>query len=139
MFEIDDNFLTSVGYNVATLTDARKEQYKTEILEELHARVAEELSADLDESQTDDLQGIQASAERAKSWLYEFHSDFESADEYKSLVSLLNEDDAQIFYAGLLWLQHAVPGYGERMQEIMQDYQNELIERRRLANDAVGL
>lgn len=139
MFDIDDNFLASVGYDVDSLSEEQKDQYKSEIMEELHARTAEALSSNLDETQVDDFASIQDSAERAKSWLYEFHSDFEQSDDYQALVRALGEQEAQVFYAGALWLRHAVPGYGQKMQEIMEDYQEELIEKRAMVNKALGI
>lgn len=139
MFDIDDNFLTSIGYNLDLLTDDQKSQYKAELAEELQARVSERLVSGLDESQVEDFESIQDSAERANQWLHEFHAEFEDADDYKALVQVLGELDAQIFYAGGLWLRHAVPGYGQLVQEMLDEYQNELIEKRRMADQAAGL
>ena len=35
MFNIDDNFLASIGYDVALLTPEQRAQYQAEILEEV--------------------------------------------------------------------------------------------------------
>jgi len=139
MFDIDDNFLTSIGYDVAMLTEEQKNQYKVEITEELQARVSEQLASDLDEAQVADLESIQNSAERADQWLHEFHSDLVGSEDYKMLEQALGTEEAQIFYASALWLRYAVPGYGQIMQEILSDYQNELMEKRRMADEAAGL
>lgn len=139
MFNVDDDFLTSVGYDVATLNDDKKAAYKAEIAEELHQRVTEELAAQLDETQVEDLEGIQNSAERAKQWLEEFHSDYASSDEYKAALDAVGEQDALTFYAGALWLRHATPEYGKLAEEIMAAYQAELAEKRRIANEAFGV
>lgn len=139
MFEIDDNFLTSIGYTTATLTEEEKDRYKAELTQELQARISERFAAGLDPAQVEDFEGIQHSAERANAWLREFHSDFAESDDYKGLVAALGEQDAKVFYASGLWLRHAVPGYGEIIQETLNEYQNELMEKRRIADEAAGL
>lgn len=138
MFDIDDNFLASVGYDVAALSDDEKEQYKKEITEELQTRLSERIGAELEDYQVDDFESIQNSSERATQWLYEFHSDFEQHDDYKTMVAAMGEPDARIFYASALWMQDAVPGYGVIVRDEFDKYQQELVKKREMVNRALG-
>lgn len=139
MFDIDDNFLQSIGYNVATLSEEQKAQYKKELTEELQARLSERLGSELEEQQVDDLESIQDSDARADQWLHEFHADFEGSDDYRTLLKILGEPEAKIFYASALWMQDAIPGYGLIVREEFDKYQNELVEKRKMVNAALGL
>ncbi len=138
MFDIDDDFLTSIGYDVSVLTPEQRQQYSGEIQEEMNQRLSERLAMELTEEQAADMQTIQDSHERAEQWLYEFHSDFASRDDYQSLVQALGELDAKQFYATALWMQDAVPGYGVIAQELLNEYQAELIEKAKLVDTALG-
>lgn len=136
MFNIDDDFLTSIGYSIDVLTPEQREQYRGEILEEVNARLSDRLALELDDEQTLDMASIQDSSERAEQWLYEFHGDFAASDDYKTLVEVLGEPEAKVFYATALWLQDAVPGYGVIAQGVLHDYQVELISRNKVALEA---
>ncbi len=139
MFDINDDFLESIGYDVAALTDDEKEKYEQEITEELQARLSERLGSELEEDQVDDFESIQNSSERADQWLHEFHGDFEQHDDYKTLVTALGEPDAKIFYASSLWMQDAVPEYGLIVREEFDKYQQELVKKREMVDKALGL
>ena len=104
----------------------------------MNTRLSERLAVELTEEQALDMQSIQDSAERAEQWLYEFHSDFASTDDYKSLVEALGEPEAKVFYATALWMQDAVPGYGAIAQELLNEYQAELVEKRKLVDAALN-
>ncbi len=138
MFNIDDNFLASIGYDVALLTPEQRAQYQAEILEEVNTRLSERLALELTEEQVVDMESIQNSAERAEQWLYEFHSDFAGIDDYKVLVDAMGESEAKVFYATALWMQDAVPDYGVLAQGILNEYQAELIEKYKLVEQAMG-
>ena len=139
MYNIDDNFLATIGYDVHLLTQEQRVEYRAEILEEINTRLSERLAAELSEEQVADMQSIQDSAERAEQWLYEFHSDFADADDYKVLVEAMGESEAKIFYATALWMQDAVPDYGILAQDLLNEYQAELIEKRKMTDAALGL
>lgn len=139
MFDIDDDFLQSIGYNVTALADEQKAQYKQELTEELQARLSERVGSELEESQVDDFESIQNSTERAEQWLHEFHADFHEAQDYKTLVDALGDTDAKVFYASALWMWDAVPDYGLIVREEFDKYQNELVEKRKMVNQALGL
>ena len=62
MFNIDDNFLASIGYDVALLTPEQRAQYQAEILEEVNTRLSERLALELTEEQVMDMESIQNSA-----------------------------------------------------------------------------
>lgn len=137
MFQIDDAFLASIGYDVSLLTDEQRAQYKNEILEEVNTRLSERLASELTEEQVLDMESIQDSAERAEQWLYEFHSDFAEVADYQVLVEALGEPEAKIFYATALWMQDAVPDYGVIAQQVLNDYHAELIEKYKLVEQAL--
>ena len=73
----------------------------------------------------------------AKSWLHEFHAGYEDSAEYRQVYSNTgNEEDANTFYAAALWMNDAVPRYGELIQEELNNYQVQLVKMRQAANDA---
>lgn len=139
MFDIDDNFLQSVGYDVAALSDEQKQQYEQEMTEELQARLSERMGSELEESQVEDFESIQNSDKRAEQWLHEFHADFHRSPDYQGLVEALGDADAKIFYASSLWMRDAIPDYGLIVRDEFDRYQKELIEKRAMVNQALGL
>lgn len=139
MFEIDDNFLQNIGYNVANLSEDEKNRHKAELTEELQERLNERLGSELEEDQVEDLESIQQSSNRAKQWLEEFHNDYEGSEDYIAIREALGEDEAWIFYASALWMQDAIPDYGKIVRKEFDNYQVELIEKRQMANKAFGI
>lgn len=138
MFDISDEFLASVGYDVETLSDERKQRYRQEINQELVERSIVEIVKELDEQQIEEMNDIQENPERARRWLDEFHGDYREREDYKRLLEgANNEDEAISFYAVALWMGYAVPGYGKLMQEQMQLYHDELVEQRASINAAL--
>lgn len=139
MFQIDDDFLSSIGYDPKVLSDDQKERYKKEIIDELIARTSEEIAKELDEDQANELNDIQENPSRAYSWLNEFHSGYKEDENFKGLASVADDEaEAVTFYAVGLWLNDAVPRYGEIMREQMADYQAELVRKRELVNRSLG-
>lgn len=140
MFQIDDNFLSSIGYDPTSLSGEQRDQYKKEIQEELTARISEEIAKELDEKQTNELSEIQENPERAYSWLNEFHRAYRENENFRGLVATAdNEAEAVTFYATSLWLSDAVPRYGEIIREQMGNYQAELIRKRELINRSLDV
>ncbi len=136
MFLIDDNFLTSVGYDVANLSESQKQQYIDEFTGEVNERVSERLVSELDDQQVEEFNEIQENPERAKNWLNEFHAGYTDTLEYKQILeSSGSEDTATTFYATSLWMNDAVPKYGELIQEELNNYQSLLIKMRQAANE----
>ncbi len=139
MFQIDDNFLTSVGYDVAQLSGEKKAQYIEEITNEVNERVSERLVSELDDRQIDIFNSLQEEPDRARAWLDEFHWGYQDHEMYKTLLDTAgNSDDAATFYATALWMNDAVPQYGALIQEELDAYQAELVKMRQAANDMVG-
>ena len=136
MFEIDDDFLTGVGYDVAALSDEQKNKYKQEIGDEVSARVQERIVQELDSQQMQEFVDIQESVERTKRWLDEFHADYRDQAAFKEIVSNVgDEDEAATFYAEMLWLGDAVPGFGEMVREVLEKYQQELLNNRLMIDE----
>lgn len=139
MFEIDDNFLQSVGYDTNLMTEQQKTEIRTRFLEELHHRSSEEIAHRLDEKDSEEVAEIGDNPERARSWLQEFHSDYRDRDEFKNIAAgAENDDEAVTFYAVALWLNYAVPDYGQIMKDVMSDYHETLVQRRDMARAALG-
>lgn len=139
MFEINDDFLTNVGYDVATLSQEQKAQYVSEFTDEFTARIQERLMAELDEEQVDDLDQVQSSADSARSWLDEFHTDYRERKEFQQILTVMdNEDEAVLFYATSLWMQDAIPAYGGVIQQELNAYQADLIDKRKQANELLA-
>ncbi len=140
MFEITDNFLTSVGFDVTTMSSAEKEQYKQQFSSDITARVTAELFDELTPQQADEFNDIQSNQDRVYRWLDEFHADYRSRDDFQQILKNTgdNMDDATMFYAGILWMGDAVPEFGVIIQDVFDRYQAELIEGRQAANDIVA-
>lgn len=136
MFDINDDFLVSVGYDLALLSDEQIAQYKKEMTEEMTARLSERFARELSEEQVGEFEEIQTSTERAQRWLEEFHAGYEEREEYKNTADNADDrDEAARFYASMLWLNDAVPKFGELVQEEIDAYQAELVEKRRKTDD----
>ncbi len=134
MFEINDNFLANVGYDLATLSDEQKAEYKQQFANDVTERVILRLSEELTGEQAEEFSEIQDSPERATHWLDEFHSDYREREDFQKIAKSIGDDsDAVTFYAGILWMNDAVPRFGGLFQEELDNYQSELIEKRRAA------
>ena len=128
MFNIDDALLTKIGYNVAMLTEEQKDKYKREIQEELS------------DDEIIEFEDVQGNPDRTRRWLAEFHSDYATREDYKTVRQLMDSDEeAMSFYAAALWLRYAIPGYGKMMQEVFDEYVEELIDMRNEVNKRLGL
>lgn len=139
MFEINDDFLASVGYAVADLSDEQKNTYKREMTEELNARLIERFMPELDDSQLEEFSDIQDNAERATAWLNEFHADYNDMPGFSDLVEAGGRDNAVEFAAATLWMRDAVPDYGELVQQEFMKYHDELVEMRQMVNKTLGI
>ena len=140
MFNVDDNLLQQIGYNVAFLTEEEKNRYKKEITEALHRRVAERLAAEINQDDLLEFEDVQGNLDRTRRWLTEFHGDYATRDDYRTIRSLFDtEEDAMSFYASALWLRYAVPGYGKIMQQVMDEYVEDLVEMRNQVNQRLGI
>lgn len=138
MFEIDDNFLQSVGYDTNLMSEEQKTEVRTRFLEELHHRSSEEVAHRLSDEESEEVAEIGDNPERARSWLQEFHSDYRDRDEFKNIAAgAENDDEAVTFYAVALWMSYAVPDYGHIMQDVMRDYHETLVQRRDMARAAL--
>lgn len=140
MFNIDDNFLASVGYDTGLLSEEEKSRIKQQFIEDLNKSFTQRIMQELDIVQQDEFNDIQENAKRAFRWLREFHADYESRQNYRELLDNgYTEDDAVTFYASILWMGDAVPGFGVIAQEVLDGYRNSLIGKRREVNQALGL
>lgn len=136
MFQIDEEFLASVGYDVAALSEEQKQEYIEEMTEDLNERATDRLLSELDDQQVDEFEGIQDNPDRARQWLDEFHHGYQSRKDYLEVSGgAEDEDDAVTVYATMLWMNDAVPQYGELMQQEMNNYYNELVKIRQQANE----
>ena len=139
MFQIDDAFLESVGFDVAHLDDAKKQQYIDQFTTEVNDRVSDRLVSELDDQQIEEFNDIQNNRDRTHRWLAEFHADYRDTDEYQALrENVGDDDDAAQMYATALWMNDAVPQYGELIQEELSAYHDELLRIRQAANAAAG-
>ena len=140
MFNIDDNLLAAIGYNVATLSEEKKNQYRREISEELNQRASAEVLARLSKQEALEFEDVNSSPDRTRRWLAEFHGDYASRQDYQAIRELFETDeDAMSFYASALWMRYAVPDYGKIMQEVMNEYVEELADMRHAVNEQLGI
>lgn len=139
MFQIDDNFLTSIGYDVASLSDEKKQQYIDELTTELNARISDRLVSELSEDQVEEFNEIQENPDRAFRWLDEFHADYHDAPEYRQVLDGTgSESEAATFYASALWMRDAVPDYGQKIQQEFDSYHDQLVKLRQSVRDAAA-
>lgn len=139
MFIIDNNFLSSIGYDTATLAAEKRQQIIDGLTEEMNVRLTERFFNEVDDAQAEEMSEIQENPDRARRWLNEFHSDYRAREDFKQVASVNTEDDAVTFYATALWLGDAIPMYGEVIQEELNKYQQELVGKRKMVNQALGL
>ncbi len=140
MFNVDDNLLAAIGYNVATLSEEKKNQYRREISEELNQRASTEVLARLSKQEALEFEDVNSNPDRMRRWLAEFHGDYASRQDYQAIRELFETDeDAMSFYASALWMRYAVPDYGKIMQEVMNEYVEELADMRRAVNEQLGI
>ena len=139
MFVIDDNFLTNVGYDVATLGAEEKEAIIADLTKEMDARITERFFSEVNDAQAEEVSDIQENPDRARRWLDEFHTDYRDRPDFQQIAAIHSEDDAVTFYATSLWFGDAIPMYGELIRDELQKYQADLAERRKMVNDALGL
>lgn len=64
MFVIDDNFLTNVGYDVATLGAEEKEAIIADLTKEMDARITERFFSEVDDAQAEEVSDIQENPDR---------------------------------------------------------------------------
>ena len=69
MFEIDDTFLTNVGYDVNALSDERKGELKAGYSADLSKRILARLADELTDDEAGEFSDIQEYPERALRWL----------------------------------------------------------------------
>ena len=139
MFEIDDTFLTNVGYDVNALSDERKGELKAGYSADLSKRILARLADELTDDEAGEFSDIQEYPERALRWLKEFHQDFKERKDYQQvLASLGSETEANAYYAGVLWMGYAVPKFGEVVQEELDGFQRDLMRKRQRANDLLA-
>lgn len=139
MFEIDDNFLASVGYDIASMSDKRKQRYIDEFTQELGARISSRFIDELSDEQIAEFNDVQENHDRAVSWLNEFHADYREREDYRSIrEGTGNAEDAESFYATALWMRDAIPNYGGLIQDEMNEYQAELVKMRQIADNTIA-
>ena len=136
MFEINDNFLINAGYNTSAMDDDQRESLRAQYATDFSKRVLMRLAQELSEEEAGEFSDIQESHERALRWLNEFHGDFRERSDYRLLLDVLkSEQEANMVYAGILWMGYAVPKFGELIQEELDQFQRDLISKRQSAND----
>ena len=129
MFEIDDDFLKSIGFHLEVMSDEKKEMEKQRLSGMFEERLIERFLPEMDDNQIEELDDIQSNPERAYRWLDEFHTDYRDREDYKQLLSVSDEDEAVMFYASMLWMGDAVPNFGELIQEELVKFQIEMADR----------
>ncbi len=138
MFQINDNFLSSIGYDVANMDESRKQKYIDEFTKEFTEIISERLIQELDEDEINEFNEIQDDSDKAKNWLSGFKPDYESSEDFNTIKNDLGDEKlAIISYATALWLNDAIPQYGQIIQNELNSYQAHLAELRRVANESI--
>lgn len=140
MFNIDDNLLTTIGYDVTILSEEEKRRHFRKISEELNKRVAARLFSRLSEQEALEFEDVNGNPDRTRRWLAEFHGDYASREDYRNIRELFDsEEDAMSFYASALWMRYAVPDYGKIMQQTFNEYVEDLVAMRQAVNERLGI
>ena len=140
MFNVDDDLLSTVGYNVSLLSEEKKQQYKLDIIKELNKRASEEILARLSKEDALEFEDVSSNPSRTRRWLAEFHGDYADREDYHAIRELFETDEAAMsFYASALWMRYAVPDYGKILQGVIDDYVEELIDMRKAVNEQLGI
>lgn len=139
MFQIDDEFLASIGYDVASLTSEQRQQYIDELQQEIGERVTARLVDELSDEQIEEFNDIQENPERTYRWLREFHADYADRSEYRSILEAEGDaSSAAVMYATALWMNDAVPDYAGLAQQEFDNYHTELVDMRQAADRATA-
>ena len=123
MFQVDDEALQTLGYQTAVMHDDEKAHIKEQIASDLNTRFGAAVAQELTSDELEEFSDIQESPERARRWLQEFHPDYAQQKEYTELCDDgRTTDEADAYYAATLWMDYAVPNFGQIAQRVASDY-----------------
>ncbi len=129
MFQLDDNFLQSVG--LGGLPDDQKEAFLQHTYETLEERVGERLAADLSDEQLTEFESFATQdEEKVNAWLGSNAPDYRNEAEYKQMAESAPEDVTPLMlaaeYASVKWLGINSPNYRQVVAEELEKLRKEI-------------
>lgn len=133
MFQLDDNFLQSVG--LGGLPDDQKKAFLDYLREQLEIRVGTKLSDGLSSAQLDEFESfIDRKEDKVYEWLSANVPNYQEDQVYQQLKSGAPENIPQIVilseYASLKWLGLNRPDYKDVVSATMGELRDEVIQNR---------
>lgn len=135
MFQLDDNFLQSIG--VGSLPEDQKKALLQHIYEELELRVGEKLAAGMSEAQMKEFEAVlDRDEEKIRDWLSEHAPGYETMSDYQQFTQNVQaagrevDVDALADYTATKWLEVNRPDYRDVVAATMEELRKEIIEGR---------
>jgi len=133
MFQLDDNFLQSVG--LGGLPAEQKEAFLQHTYETLEERVGEKLAASLSDDQLAEFESFATQdEEKVNQWLGANVPDYKNDPEYKQMETNAPKDVSPLMlaaeFASVKWLGINSPNYREVVAEELENLRKEIIASR---------
>ncbi len=130
MFQIDDNFLQSVG--LGQLPDDQKAEFLRYFRQQLELRVGTELSNGLTDQQLLEFEYfVDRDMPRVKAWLDQNDPDYESSQVFQKVKARSKDvpDDVVLSeYASIRWLGKNSPNYRDVVIKVMNELKQEILD-----------
>lgn len=130
MFQIDDNFLASLG--LAALPQDEKEKMKAHIYETLEMRVGMRLASGMSDQQLSEFEGFMSGdVTKATDYLTAWNSDWEKDPAYVASQQVaaqqgIDPNAATSEFAALKWLETNFPDYKKVVAEELEKLKQEI-------------
>lgn len=133
MFQLDDNFLQSVG--LGNLPEDQKEAFLQHTYETLEERVGERLAADLSDEQLAEFESFAVQDEaKVYAWLQANVPNYQEEAEYKQMAASAPPDVTPLMlaaeFASVKWLGINSPNYREVVAQELEKLRQEIIASR---------
>lgn len=130
MFQLDDNFLQSVG--LGDLPEDQKQAFLQHTYETLESRVGERLAESLSEAQLEEFEGF-ATHDEAKinNWLSQHIPNYQQEEDYKQLAASAPDKVPPLVvaaeFASVRWLGMNSPNYREVVAQELNKLRDEIV------------
>lgn len=130
MFQIDDNFLASIG--LEALPQAEKEKMKAHIYETLEMRVGMRLASGMTDQQLSEFEGFMSGdVTKATDYLTAWNPDWEKdpgyiASQRQATQAGIDPRSATSEFAALKWLETNFPDYKKVVAEELEKLKEEI-------------
>lgn len=138
MFQLDDNFLQSVG--LGNLPEDQKEAFLQHTYETLEERVGEKLAASLSDDQLAEFESFATQDEqKVNGWLQANVPDYQNESDYQQMAANAPEDTTPLMlaaeFASVKWLGLNSPNYRDVVAQELEKLRQEILASREKIND----